>query len=235
MTTLGTAATGLPLSPTTRTRLNRSKERGADDRADLRAVLREALICHLGFNTPHGPVVLPTCFATDPMGPDEGGTLYVHGSVATRSLTGTDGQQVCVTVTLLDGLVLARSAFHHSMNYRSAVILGAARKVGDPAEREHALALLMEQIVPGRWATMRPHTRRELAATAVLAVPLAEASVKSRTGGPHDDQADIDAGVWAGVLPLRLTAGQVAPAADAMGEPPAHVQTRARHLGPVRG
>ena len=157
------------------------------------------------------PVVLPVAYAVDPDGPDQDGTLYVHGSVAAGWLRRSPDTTVCVTVTSLDGLVLARSGFHHSMNYRSAVVIGPARLVEDDDERARALDLIVDHVVPGRAATLRPPTRKELAATAVLAVPLHEASLKVRTGGAKDEPEDVEAGVWAGVLPLRLVAGEVVP------------------------
>lgn len=198
-----------PLSPTKRTRLRRHPERALPNRADLFAVLEEALVCHLGVVMGDHPVVLPVAFGVDPHGPDDGGTLYLHGSVAAGALRSAPDQDICVTVTHVDGLVLARSAFHHSMNYRSAVVIGRARLVEDGAEVRHALDLIIDQVVPGRSATLRPHTRKELAATAVVALPLREASVKQREGGVADDHEDIDAGGWAGVLPLRVVADQV--------------------------
>jgi nitroimidazol reductase NimA-like FMN-containing flavoprotein (pyridoxamine 5'-phosphate oxidase superfamily) len=163
------------------------------------------------------PVVLPTVFAVDVDGPDEAGTLYLHGSVAARSLREAPEQEVSVCVTVLDGLVLARSGFHHSMNYRSAVVLGRPRRVVDEPERSRALALIVDHLVPGRSATLRVPTRRELAATAVLALPLHEASVKVRSGDPVDDDEDVAAGTWAGVLPVHLATGAVRTAADAAG------------------
>lgn len=219
------------LSPTPRTRLTREKERGVSDRAELMALLREGLIAHLGVTVGEGedthPVVLPVAYAVDPDGPDRDGTLYVHGSVAAGWLRRTPGATVCVTVTALDGLVLARSAFNHSMNYRCGVVIGPARLVDDPEEKARALDLIVDHVVPGRSAALRPNTRKELAATAVLAVPLHEASLKTRAGGPEDDQADIDAGYWAGHLPLRLVASQVVPDHRATGPVPEHVQHRA--------
>ena len=193
-----------PLSPTRRTRIRRNPDRAVSDRAELEAVLREAVICHLGVVRGGGPVVLPMAFAFDLDGPDRGGTLYVHGSVAAGTLTAAPDTELCVTVTHVDGLVLARSAFHHSMNYRSAVILGRGRLVTEPAERDRALGLIVDHVVPGRSTTLRANTRKELAATAVVAVPMTEASVKIRTGAPVDDPADVAAGGWAGVLPLRV-------------------------------
>ena len=203
------------LSPTARTRLTRHSERGSDDRADLFAIIREALVCHVGIVRDGGPVVLPAVHAADPDGPDQGGTLYLHGSVAAPWLLQAPGQSVCATFTLVDGAVLARTAFGHSMNYRSAVVYGTARRVDDAAERDQALRLIVDHVIPGRSATLRPNTRKEIVATAVVAVPLAEASVKARTGGPKDDVDDVATGTWAGVVPLRLTAGRVVPDQDA--------------------
>ncbi len=203
------SSTDASLSPTARTRVGRHTERARTDRADLLAVLREALVCHVGVMMGGHPVVLPIVFGVDPDGPDDGGTLYLHGSVAAGALAAAPDQDICVTVTHVDALVLARSAFHHSMNYRSAVVIGQARKVDTEAEMRHALDLIVDQVVPGRASTLRPHTRKELAATTVIAVALREASVKQRTGGVGDDRSDIEAGVWAGVLPLRLVAGDI--------------------------
>ena len=164
--------------------------------------------------------MLPTIYAVDPDGPDEGGTLYLHGSVAAPWLVQAPGQTVCATFTLVDGAVLARSGFSHSMNYRSAVVFGEVRRVDDEAERDHALWLMVDHVVPGRSATLRPFTRKELAATTVIAVPLAEASVKARSGGPKDEPEDVAAGVWAGVVPLGLRAvGGRAPTDDDLPVP----------------
>jgi nitroimidazol reductase NimA-like FMN-containing flavoprotein (pyridoxamine 5'-phosphate oxidase superfamily) len=207
------------LSPTPRTTVRRNRERAATDRAELFAVLADALVCHLGTIAGGHPVVVPTAYGVDPEGPDEGGTLYLHGSVAAGSLMRAPQQDVCVTVTCLDGLVLARSAFHHSMNYRSAVVIGQPRLVTDHVEKVRALDLIVDQVVPGRAATLRPHTRKELAATSVVALPLVEASVKTRSGSPVDDDADLVAGGWAGVLPLRVTAGEIESVEQADGVP----------------
>jgi nitroimidazol reductase NimA-like FMN-containing flavoprotein (pyridoxamine 5'-phosphate oxidase superfamily) len=218
------------LSPTPRTRLTREKERGGSDRAELLALLRESVVAHIGVTVGDHPVVLPVAYAVDPDGPDLDGTLYVHGSVAAGWLRRTHGDEpatVCVTVTALDGLVLARSAFNHSMNYRCGVVIGPARLVEDPEEKARALDLIVDHVVPGRAAALRPNTRKELAATAVLAVPLHEASLKTRAGGPDDDQPDIDAGYWAGHLPLRLVASPVVPDPAAPGPVPDHVVRRA--------
>ncbi len=201
----GQADAGLPLSSTPRTTLRRHQDRGQAGRADLDAVLSAGLVCHLGVVIDGEPVVLPTGYGRI------GGTLYLHGSSANRSLLAAAGQQVCVTVTLLDGLVCARSVFNHSMNYRSAVIFGAARLVTDAAEKLAALRAVTDHLVPGRWQHAREPSRKELAATAVLALPLDEASVKVRSGGPKDEPEDYDSAFWAGVLPAALTFGPAEP------------------------
>jgi uncharacterized protein len=188
-----------------RTQLTRLKERAVEDREALLDFLAGQYVAHLAVVAGDHPVALPVAYALD----REGDQLYVHGSVAAGWLREAPGAQVCVTVTSVDGLVLARSGFHHSMNYRSAVVIGAARLVEDEDERARALDLVVDQIVPGRAATLRPPTRKELVATAVLAVPLAEASLKQRTGGVGDEPEDVEAGTWAGVLPLRTVAGEV--------------------------
>jgi len=193
------------LSPTPRTTLHRLRERGRTDRADLDAIVEAGLVCHLGVVIDGAPVVLPTGYGRI------GDTLYLHGSSANRSLLMAAGQQVCVTITLLDGLVCARAVFHHSMNYRSAVIFGEARLVTGIEEKLAALRAVTDHLVPDRWAYARQPTRKELAATAVIALPLDEASVKVRTGGPKDDEEDYDSGIWAGVLPAALTFGQAEP------------------------
>lgn len=195
-----------PLSPTARSTVGRGAERARSDRTELIALLGEALVAHVGLVIDGAPVVLPTAFAIDPDGPDADGTLYLHGSVAARWLRELDGASVCVTVTELDGLVAGRSAFHHSMNFRSAVILGDARVVSSETERAQALQLIVDHMIPGRARTLRANTRKELAATIVLAVPLFEASLKVRAGGPRDEAEDIAAGVWGGHIPLRRVA-----------------------------
>jgi uncharacterized protein len=198
------------LSPTDRTTVTRGRNRMVSDRDELHRFLADALVAHLGVVVGDHPLVLPTAYAVDLHGPDEGGSLYVHGSVAAGWLRQAAGATVCVTVTELDGLVAGRSAFHHSMNYRSAVVIGPARVVDDEAERARALDLIVDHMVPGRAATLRASTRKELAATAVLAVPLHEASMKARAGGPVDEPSDVDAGVWGGHIPLhRVSTGAV--------------------------
>jgi len=194
-----------PLSATGRTRLRRHKERSRTDRADLYAVLDAGLICHLGVVVDGAPRVLPTTYARD------GDTLYLHGSSANAGFGAGDGHEVCVTVTHFDGLVLARSVFSHSVNYRSAMVLGTAVVVRDDAERRHALRAIVEHLVPGQWDAARPPTAKEMAATSVLALSLAEASVKVRTGPPADEDGDLDLNVWAGVLPAAVSFGAPVP------------------------
>jgi nitroimidazol reductase NimA-like FMN-containing flavoprotein (pyridoxamine 5'-phosphate oxidase superfamily) len=217
--------TARPLSGTPRTVVHRHRERGRTDRADLYAVLDEGLICHLGVIVDGTPVVLPTGYGR------LGDTLYLHGSSANRAMLAAAGREVCVTVTHLDGLVCARAAFHHSMNYRSAMVYGSARLVTGEKERIAGLRAVTEQLVPGRWDSVRLPTRKELAATAVLAVPLAEASVKVRTGPPTDEQEDYETEIWAGVLPAALTFGPALP--DPALRPgigiPGHIQALAGH------
>ena len=212
------------MSPTARTTVVRGRKRAVTDRDRLLALLSEAPVAHLGVVVDGRPVVLPTAYAIDPGGPDDAGSLYVHGSVVARWLRTAHDRTVCVTVTELDGFVLGRSAFHHSMNYRSAVVIGRTRAVTDPDERQRALDLTVDHMVPGRSAELRASTRRELAATAVLAVPLREASMKVRDGGPGDEPADIAAGVWGGHVPCRRTVHPPVPDHDATGEPPASVR-----------
>ena len=221
-----------PLSPTPRTTVTRGRDRAVVDRAALHALLADALVAHLGVTVGVGghPVVLPTAYAVDPDGPDRDGTLYVHGSVAAGWLRAATDATVCVTVTQLDGLVAGRSTFHHSMNYRSAVVIGQARLVEDPTEKERALAMIVDHMLPGRSGTLRASTRKELAATAVLAVPLHEASLKQRAGGPGDEPDDVAAGVWGGHVPLRLVAGAPVPDEEAVGPVPHDVVARAARL-----
>lgn len=195
------------LSATDRTRVRRAPRRAATDVAALHAVLDEGLVCHVAFVDGDTPVVIPTSYGRD------GDRLYLHGSTGSRMMRHlATGTPVCVTVTLLDGLVLARSVMHHSMNYRSAVIFGQARPVTEPAERNHAFEVIVEHLVPGRWVDARHPNRREAAATAVVALDLGEASVKMRTGPPNDDDIDLPSGMWAGVLPITTTVG--APTTD---------------------
>jgi hypothetical protein len=215
------------LSPTPRTTVNRGRNRVVADRQRLFDLLADGLVAHLGVVAGEHPVVIPTAYAVDPAGPDDGGTLYLHGSVAAGWLERALAQDVCVTVTELDGLVAARSGFHHSMNYRSAVVIGRPRRVEDPDERRRALDAVVDHMIPGRSVTLRPPTRKELAATAVIALPLAEASMKERAEGPVDDEADVAAGIWAGVIPLRRTSSGPLSAEDSHDDVPAHVVARA--------
>jgi len=198
--------------PTPRTTPTRYRERAHYDRKAVHAILDEALICHLGYLGVGGPVVLPTTHAR------LGDTLYLHGSTGGGPMLAAkaapSGLPVCVTVTLVDGLVLARAAMHHSVNFRSVVVLGAARVVDDPAEKLRALSCLLDHIRPGRAADCRIPNARELAATGVLSVDLVEVSAKVRTGAPVDDPEDAMLPHWAGVVPLSLTAGTPVPAAD---------------------
>ena len=191
-----------PVPVTDRTKVRRLPKRGHYDRETIHAILDEALICHVGFVVNGGPVVIPTIHWR------EGDRLYFHGSAASRMLrTLKDGVDACVTVTLLDGLVLARSAFHHSMNYRSVVVFGNAQLVeGD--DKLRALDALVEHVVRGRSREIRPPNDIELKQTLVLSLPLDEASAKIRTGGPVDDEEDYALPVWAGVVPLKLAAGE---------------------------
>jgi nitroimidazol reductase NimA-like FMN-containing flavoprotein (pyridoxamine 5'-phosphate oxidase superfamily) len=192
---------------TARTQVKRLPKRGQYDRETIDRILDEGFICHVGFVHDGSPVVIPTGYARS------GDRLYIHGSAASRMLRSLDqGVEVCVTVTLLDGLVLARSAFHHSMNYRSVVIFGTAKAVTDEVEKNEALRLFTEHVVPGRWEQIRWPTAQELKATTVLSLPIEEASAKVRTGPPIDDEEDYAMSVWAGVLPLQLT--KRAPVAD---------------------
>ncbi|HKP10876.1 MAG TPA: pyridoxamine 5'-phosphate oxidase family protein [Blastocatellia bacterium] len=187
-------------APTERTTLKRLPKRGEYDRERVYAILDEAFICHVGFVVDGRPVVIPTGYGR------LADVLYVHGSAASRMLrTLAEAIDVCVTVTLIDGLVLARSAFHHSFNYRSVVVFGRARVVTDVGEKMAALRAFTEHVIPERWDDVREPNEGELKATTVLALPLMEASAKIRTGPPIDDEEDHALPVWAGVLPLRLT------------------------------
>jgi hypothetical protein len=189
--------------PTARTRVVREPERGVYDRESAYRILDEGFLCHVGFVMDGHPFVIPTSYGR------KDASLYIHGSAASRMLRQMkDGVAVCVTVTLLDGLVLARSVFNHSMNYRSVVILGKATLVEDPEEKLAALRVLSEHILPGRWDDVRQPNERELKATSVLRVPIEEFSAKVRTGPPIDDEEDYSFPTWAGVLPLQMKAGE---------------------------
>lgn len=189
------------IAQTKRTRLRRLPKRGAFDRETVYSILDEAFICHIGFSVEGQPYVIPTAFGRIE------NELYIHGSSASRMLrTLSGGVEMCFTATLVDGLVIARSAFHHSINYRSVVVLGTATLVNDLEEKNRALQAITDHIVPGRWADVRWPTHLELKATSVLKLPIEEASAKVRTGPPIDDEEDYELDVWAGVLPLNITA-----------------------------
>lgn len=196
------------LPATEKTKLRRLPKRGSFDRKTIYKILDEGFICHIGFTVDDQPYVIPTAYARD------GDRLLIHGSAVSRMLRALAWEaDVCVTVTLLDGLVLARSAFHHSMNYRSVVIFGRAKVVSDEQEKLEALRAFSEQVVPGRWKEVRQPSEVELKATLVLSLGIDEASAKIREGAPVDDEADYELDVWAGEIPLHLTAG--APVDDA--------------------
>lgn len=189
------------LTKTERTTLRRLPQRGAFDRESLNQILDEGFICHVGFAVDGRPFVIPTGYARG------GDRLFIHGSQASRMLRAVgQGIEVCVTVTLIDGLVLARSAFHHSMNYRSVVIFGHATVVDEREKKLEVLRVLSEHMIPGRWDDVREPNERELQLTTVLSLPIDEASAKVRTGPPLDDEEDYELDVWAGVIPLRLIA-----------------------------
>lgn len=189
-------------TPNARTRVVREPHRGVYDRDTINQILDEGFICHIGFTVDGQPYVIPTSYGR------HGNVLYVHGSAASRMLRNLDkGIPVCVTVTLLDGLVLARSIFNHSMNYRSVVILGTANLVSEPAEKLAALRALSEHILPHRWDDVRQPNEKELKATSVLRIPLEECSAKVRSGPAIDDDEDYSFPTWAGVIPLELKAG----------------------------
>ncbi len=210
------------LSSTPRTALGRHRERGRTERDDLYAVLDTGLICHLGVIVDGAPRVLPTGYGR------LADLLYLHGSSANSSIVASHGQEVCVAVTHLDGLVCARSVFNHSMNYRSAVIFGVARLVTDPEEKLLALRTITEHLAPGQWSYARQPSKKELASTSALALPLTEASVKIRAAGPSDEPEDYALDIWAGVVPVTTRFGEPEP--DAVLRPgietPPHIVER---------
>jgi hypothetical protein len=209
--------------PTARTTVRRKPERGAYDRATIDAILDEALICHVGFVADGQPFVIPTIHARD------GDVLYLHGSPGSRMLRNVkQGVDVCVTVTLLDGLVLARSVFHHSMNYRSVVVLGRAKEVADRDEKLHAMECVVEHVVPGRWSDARRPNEQELKGTTILAISLEETSAKIRAGPPSDEDDDMSFPVWAGVIPLELLPGAPVPDEGVADPPPAYASEYGR-------
>lgn len=212
-------------SVTRRTTLKRLPSRAQYEREAVYRILDEGFVCHVGFVVEGKPVVIPTSYwrIED--------TLYIHGSAASRMLrTLEEGVDVCVTVTLVDGLVLARSAFHHSINYRSVVVFGRATVVEDMQEKWDALRVFTDHIIPGRWEDIRQPNESELKATLVLALPLVELSAKVRTGPPKDDEEDYDLPVWAGEIPLQMISGAAVsdPRLRAGIEPPAYAQNYAR-------
>lgn len=189
-----------------RVRVRRVHERGHYDRATLDAVLDAGMVCHLGYVTEAGPVVIPTLYWR------EGDHVYWHGSSASRTLRAlAPGAQVCLTVSHIDGLVLARSGFHHSVNYRAAMLFGTAEEVTDRAEVEARLKVFIDGIVPGRWDSLRPATEQEMKATKLLRLRIDEASAKVRTGGPVDDEEDYALPIWAGVVPMATRYGALQP------------------------
>jgi len=191
------------LEPTEKTKLRRLPKRGNFQRETIYQILDEAFVCHVGFTARDQPFVIPTGYAR------VGDNLLIHGSAASRMLRVlTQEIDVCATVTLIDGLVLARSAFHHSMNYRSVVIVGKAKSISDEREKSAALYAFSEHMIPNRWAQVRLPNAKELKATIVLSLPIAEASAKIRAGDPIDDKDDYALKVWAGVIPLNLAAGE---------------------------
>jgi hypothetical protein len=202
--------------PTPRTTVHRLPRRGVYDKAQVYAILDEGFVCHAGFVIDGQPYVIPTGYARS------GDEIFLHGSAASRMLGALgDGLEVCVTVTLVDGFVLSRSAFHHSINYRSVVMLGRARVLGEPAEKMAALRCFTDHILPGRWDEVRPPSEQELKATMVLALPLDEVSAKVRSGPPVEDEGDIARPAWAGVVPLHGQLGEPVPMDDLVpGVPP---------------
>ncbi len=195
-----------PFKETSKTRLKRLPQRGSFDRKVVYDILDEAFVCHVGFVVEGAPIVIPTAYGRVE------DTLFIHGSAASRMQRALAQEiPVCVTVTLLDALVLARSAFHHSVNYRSVVVFGEARVVEDPAEKMRALEAFTEHVIRGRWAEVREPNEQELKATTVLAIALEEVSAKIRTGPPKDDEEDMNIPVWTGEVPVRMTTGTPVP------------------------
>lgn len=225
MSILEQEMTQAPQTSTQRSQIQRLPQRGHYEREVIEQILDEGLVCHVGFAVDSQPFVIPTAYGR------VGDQIFIHGSPASRLLRSLQGGiEVCITVTLLDGLVLARSAFHHSMNYRSVVLFGTATIVHDADQKLDALKAFTEHVVPGRWSEVRPPSRHELQGTLVLSLPLTEASAKVRTGPPIDDEADYEMSVWAGVIPLQLVAD--APLPDPRLQngiiPPTYVHNYAR-------
>lgn len=214
------------MNPSDRTRVRRLPDRGRYDSATVHAILDEGFVCHVAFADERGPVVIPMAYAR------VGDTLYIHGAAANAALrAAAAGAPVCVTVTLVDGLVLARSAFHHSINYRSVVVFGAGQEITALEDKRAAVAAIVDHVIAGRSRDARPASDSELRATRVLAIPLHEASAKIRIGGPVDDDDDLGLPVWAGEIPLRLAA--LAPvAAPGLGRIPLPAYASSYHRGP---
>ena len=194
--------------PSERSTVRRIPERGVYDTDVIYQVLDEALVCHIAFSTDQGPVAVPTIHAR------VGNTLYLHGSHASRMMRTTVDTDVCVAATIVDGIVAARSAFHHSLNFRSVIVFGRPRVVIDPRERVLAFEAITNHVLPGRWDEARRPTEKEDAATRLIALEITEASAKVRTGPPGDDEEDMGLGIWAGVIPLTVTPGTPEPAPD---------------------
>jgi uncharacterized protein len=194
-------------------RLRRIPQRGSYDRAVVDAILDEGLVCSVGIAAGGQPIVIPMAYVR------RGDEIILHGAQASRLLAAGATAPVCVSVTLLDGLVLAKSAYHHSMNYRSVVVFGGARELTDPTEKTAALAALVERVQPGRWPQVRAPNHKELAATRLLAIRIEAASAKQRSGGPLDEPEDLDWPCWAGVIPLALTRGEPAASVQSPDEP----------------
>jgi len=214
--------------PTERTQVKRLPKRANYDRETVFQILDASFVCHVGFSVEGQPYVIPTNYGRS------GETIYLHGSAASRMLrTLSEGVPVCVTVTHLDGIVLARSAFHHSVNYRSVVVLGKARLVEDAEEKMEALRIFTEHVMKGRWEEIRWPNEQELKATTVLAVPIEEVSAKVRTGGPLDDEEDYALTVWAGVLPLGVVPKEPIPDPKRRNEAevPGYVRKYGRQAG----
>ncbi|HEX3566068.1 MAG TPA: pyridoxamine 5'-phosphate oxidase family protein [Acidimicrobiales bacterium] len=217
-------------APSPRVRVRRLAERGHYESSTIDSILDEGLVCHIGFAEAGSPVVIPTAYART------GDLVYLHGAVGNAALRAlATGAPACVTVTLVDGLVLARSAFHHSLNYRSVVIFGCATEVTDIEEKRTALTAIVEHIVPGRAADARPPSDAELRATRVVSMSISEASAKVRVGGPNDDPEDVSRSVWAGHVPLRLVADVPVPDREHPPSvpPPGYVREYARGPEPV--
>ncbi|MGI9667518.1 MAG: pyridoxamine 5'-phosphate oxidase family protein [Acidimicrobiia bacterium] len=193
---------------TPRSEVRRLPERGAYDSETIHRILDEAMICHISFSTDDGPVVIPTIHAR------VGNTLYLHGSHASRMMRGIVERDVCVAATIVDGIVAARSLFHHSLNYRSVVVFGTPRVVEQPDERTVAFKAVTDHMLPGRWDEARRPSEKEDKGTKLLALDITESSAKVRTGPPGDDPEDMNSGIWAGVIPLSTVAGAPEPSPD---------------------